>query len=139
MDVVYTNGDRAVPVRYGRYSSVGGVGIRRDFRKVVRIAAGFAGSPSRPDQADEKVAVVVLSRYVIWILYFHRRYRQLIFLTYSFMSCSKSFRTPVDMWFTYVRNLLNLCLSLLFHGLPFMLPICGILFLYLIFIRIKTA
>ena len=53
MDVVNAHGDRAVPVRYGGYSSVGGVGIRRDFRKVIRVAARFAGSSSRPDQADK--------------------------------------------------------------------------------------
>lgn len=32
VDVVYAHGDRAVPVGYGGYSSVGGVGVRRDFR-----------------------------------------------------------------------------------------------------------
>ena len=59
MDVVYANGDRSVPVRYGGYSSVGGIGVRCDFRKVVHEAAGFAGSSSRTDQADEKVTVIV--------------------------------------------------------------------------------
>jgi len=59
VDIVYADGDRAVPVRYGGYSSVGGVGVQCDFRKVVRIASRFAGSSSRPDQADEKVAVIV--------------------------------------------------------------------------------
>jgi len=49
VDVVYANGDRAVPVRYGRYFSVGCVGVRRDFRKVIRVAARFAGSSSRSD------------------------------------------------------------------------------------------
>ena len=59
MDVVYANGDRSVPVRNRRYSSVGGVGVRCDFRKVVHEASGFAGSSSRPDQTDEKITVVV--------------------------------------------------------------------------------
>ena len=59
MDVVYANGDRSVPVRNRRYSSVGGVGVRCDFRKVVHEASGFAGSSSRADQTDEKVAVIV--------------------------------------------------------------------------------
>jgi len=59
VNIVDANGNRAVPVRYGRYSSVSGVGIRRDFRKVVCVASRFAGSSSRPDQADEKVAVIV--------------------------------------------------------------------------------
>ena len=59
MDVVNADGDRAVPVRYGGYSSVGCVGVRRDFRKVIRVAARFAGSSSRPDQADKKVAIIV--------------------------------------------------------------------------------
>jgi len=59
VDVVNADGDRAVPVCYGGYSSVGGVGVRRDFRKVVYEASGFAGSSSRPDQADEKVTVIV--------------------------------------------------------------------------------
>ena len=59
MDVVYANGDRSVPVRNRRNSSVGGVGVRCDFRKVVHEASGFAGSSSRTDQADEKVRVVV--------------------------------------------------------------------------------
>ena len=53
VDVVYTDGDRSVPVRYGRYFSVGGVGVRCGFRKVVRVAARFAGSAFRPDQADK--------------------------------------------------------------------------------------
>ena len=68
MDVVNAHGDRAVPVGYGGYSSVGGVGVRRDFREVVRVASRFAGFSSRPDQADEKVAVIVfvLSRFIIW-------------------------------------------------------------------------
>ena len=67
MDVVYTYGNRSVPVGCGGYSSVGGIGVRRDFRKVVHEAARFAGSSSRPDQADEKVAVVVfvLSKFTI--------------------------------------------------------------------------
>lgn len=59
MDVVYANGDRSVPVRNRRYSSVGGVGVRCDFRKVVHEASGFAGSSAHTDQADEKVRVVV--------------------------------------------------------------------------------
>ena len=59
MDVVYANGDRSVPVRNRRNSSVGGVGVRRYFRKVIRVAARFAGSSSRADQADEKVTVIV--------------------------------------------------------------------------------
>ena len=59
MDIVYANGDRSVPVRNRRNSSVGGVGVRCDFRKVVHEASRFAGSPSRPDQADEKVAIIV--------------------------------------------------------------------------------
>ena len=60
VDVVYANGDRSVPVGYGGYFSVSGVGIRRDFRKVVDEASRFAGSSSRADQADEKVTVIVL-------------------------------------------------------------------------------
>ena len=52
VDVIYANGDRAVPVRYGRYSSVSGVVVRCDFRKVVRVASRFAGSAACTDQAD---------------------------------------------------------------------------------------
>jgi len=59
VDVIYADSDRAVPVGCGGYSSFGGISIRRDFREVVCIALRFAGSSSRPDQADEKVAVIV--------------------------------------------------------------------------------
>jgi len=72
VDVVYADGDRSVPVGCGGNSSVGGVGVRCDFRKVVRVASRFAGSSSRPDQADEKVPVIVLvlSKYMIRVMYF---------------------------------------------------------------------